>query len=396
MRKGELSRSLTRKDLPILWGVGFVGLVVSTFLCTSDYPVGCGLLLGMMFYPVGVCLHELGHACGATFMGGSIRYIQLGKQFKGKVPWRRRFLGFDWLLYSFPLSGFVVGDFYTTRYYRLRECVFVAAGPFVNLVLLLVGVALSYQVRLESWSAVNVGLILANAIILFYSIPPRNVYLNGGLTPNDGLLFYQTICCKSEDIAKRVAASEMFRRIRAEGAEVRALSLSELLAKHETEPDNFAVLWSLVYRLGKTHDTRYVDFLLILIDNPMLKRDYVPYLLDTYLTRQLDQGPPDRPDVTDRFSSRLLADEDSISTRGTRGAVLIDLGRIAEGRAMLDEVLTKSTSDLDKVYSRVFLALADKHEGDLDAARQHAEAASKLNVPCPARARIADLFAPPI
>jgi len=60
---------------------------------------------------------------------------------------------------------------------------------------------------------------------------------------------------------------------------------------------------------------------------------------------------------------------------------------------MLEDVLVKTTSNIDKTHANIFLALAEKRRGRLDLARERAASAAKLDPTCPALNRVSDLLA---
>ncbi len=73
-----------------------------------------------------------------------------------------------------------------------------------------------------------------------------------------------------------------------------------------------------------------------------------------------------------RGIGQMLLDalDNSVTCLGTRGSVLIDIGRIKEGRAILEEVLAKTESTIDKCYSHVVLAQAEEKGGNRKRATQ--------------------------
>jgi len=175
--------------------------------------------------------------------------------------------------------------------------------------------------------------------------------------------------------------------------EIEVMSISELEAKHGADPANSPVLMILIGKLREIYDPRHLDYLLKLIELPMSKEVIVEFI-DAGITQQLNQGPFDRPEIMDQLSQRLLALDDTVSTRGTRGSVLVDLGRTDEGYAMLQDVIWKTESEFDKVYVHIFLALVQKQRGNTPAAREHAHEARKFGPDCPALQRVADLLEP--
>jgi predicted Zn-dependent protease len=95
----------------------------------------------------------------------------------------------------------------------------------------------------------------------------------------------------------------------------------------------------------------------------------------------------------DQLSQELIAaNPGNISVMGTRGSILVDIGQIDEGKAMLIQVLEKTESLFDKSYTNIFLALAEKKQGNLEMARDYAERSAKLGPNCLALKRVSDLL----
>ncbi len=67
----------------------------------------------------------------------------------------------------------------------------------------------------------------------------------------------------------------------------------------------------------------------------------------------------------DTWSQEALASApETITLKGTRGSVLVELGRSAEGEALLQEVWATSGSEVDAAISAFYLGVAAKHRGD--------------------------------
>lgn len=68
--------------------------------------------------------------------------------------------------------------------------------------------------------------------------------------------------------------------------------------------------------------------------------------------------------VADDYSQRALdLLPEGITLRGTRGAILIEMGRIEEGSVMLEEVFNRTESEADKMICAFYLALANRKLG---------------------------------
>jgi len=396
----ETRRRLRRRNRNWLLLVG-IGIALTTYYTLAHkYPtpvVGGSFLI---FYLLGVILHELGHATAALAAGGAVDYVTLGRRIQDQKPWRIRFLGLRWYLYGLTASGAVHSVFYSTNHYRLRQCFVIAMGPAVNLVLLVLGCVLMTMVPddadggLDPTRAAVFGLIAANIYLLFQSVPPRQLRGVGQATANDGLLFWRTLWYSDSEVKQIVDYAQSTRDMKLSAATAEDMSVDELLANHKREPHNLAYLWYLVQSLHEMDDARYSEFVLKLVELPKLSTNTLVSIIDTYLTWQIQHGPPDQPEAADRLSRKLLELDDCITTRGTRGSVLVDLGRLEEGKAILQDVLGCTRSTIDSAYANIFLALAAKSEGNPKGAREYAQAARKFDPTCPALKRVVNLLKP--
>jgi hypothetical protein len=373
--------------------VVLLAVATAVFFYANDYPTVEILFSILISYALGVFVHELGHALAAVLTGGTVDCIRLGQRSKDSKPWQVHFLGMKWYIYSLPMSGDVHSLFYTTQFYRLRSCFVIVMGPFTNMALLLGAFWLIEMFPTGHPSRILLGCMIANGCILLYNVWPRNIRSYGLTTPNDGLLLWQTINYSDDETQRFVENAKQVRSSNENSILAKKLSIPELLTKHEAEPTHLIFLWYLTEKLRLAKDPRYLNFLLKLLEL-RIPEQTAGELIDAGLTGQLHQGAPKQPDVVDQLSQRLLKIDDCLSTRGTRGSVLIDLGRIEEGKTMLEDVLIKTTSTIDKTYANIFLALAEKQQGNIALAREHAQKAANIDPACPALKRVSDLLAP--
>ena len=78
----------------------------------------------------------------------------------------------------------------------------------------------------------------------------------------------------------------------------------------------------------------------------------------------LKGGPSIFLPEADAWSQEMLALEpDTVTFQGTRGSVLVELGRFNEGEALLREVWATSASETDAAISAFYLGVAAKHHG---------------------------------
>src|SRR5439155_26562770 len=67
------------------------------------------------------------------------------------------------------------------------------------------------------------------------------------------------------------------------------------------------------------------------------------------------------------------------NTGGTRGCVLVLLGQVEEGKALLEEAMRDLDEADPKAFCACFLAVAAARQGRLEEARAYVEAAEKLD-----------------
>jgi predicted Zn-dependent protease len=66
----------------------------------------------------------------------------------------------------------------------------------------------------------------------------------------------------------------------------------------------------------------------------------------------------------------LEAAPDRIALRGTKGSLLVELGRVEEGVSILEEVYKGSRSEMDQGIAALYLAIAAQNSGDTKGARR--------------------------
>lgn len=365
------------------------------FALTYDYPALTFLCAAVFFYLPALCVHELGHAISAVCLGGRVHHITLGQRPNTALsPRKIRLLGFDWHLYSTAFCGAVYSSLYSKHFYRLRRCLVIIAGPGANL---FAGAPAFYLIdfgHFTRFTPLPITWLFINIYLAFTSFSPVEMRPTEGGLKRDISVIWKTLFLSDKEIQEFVQSAALTRAYLERSTEIEALTLPQLLILHESDPQNAALLCHVFHRMQKETDSRQGDYLQKLAILPSLPRAYAIQVIDGYITHQLALGPPTQPEPTAQLSAQLLDWTDTLTHRGTRGSVLVDLGRIEEGQIMLKDVLIKTTSTVDKTYANIFLALAEKQQGHLDLARDYAAKAAKIDPHCPALRRVADLLPP--
>lgn len=101
-----------------------------------------------------------------------------------------------------------------------------------------------------------------------------------------------------------------------------------------------------------------------------LMREEELLILDLLITDALLHGDPRLRPRLDEWSQRALEMAPEIATlHGSRGAALVELGRLAEGKALLEPLLTTDRASYDALLSHIFLARAEGALGNVERAR---------------------------
>jgi predicted Zn-dependent protease len=110
--------------------------------------------------------------------------------------------------------------------------------------------------------------------------------------------------------------------------------------------------------------------LLCELDHGGLMREEELLVLDALITDAVLQGDPQMRMRLEEWSRRAVEMGPDIATlRGSRGAALVELGRAAEGKALLELLLAADPTSFDALLSHVFLARAEGALGNMERAR---------------------------
>ena len=140
------------------------------------------------------------------------------------------------------------------------------------------------------------------------------------------------------------------------------------------------ILYQLSYSDRFTDEEACRDFreaMLRELEGGDLAREEKMLVLDALVTDGLISGDPAVCPRLDEWSEQALALGPELPTLlGSRGAVLVELGRYEEGKALLAPLVASSPAQsFDSFMSHAFLARAERALGDEAVARQFADVA---------------------
>ena len=233
-------------------------------------------------------------------------------------------------------------------------------------------------------------LILQLAFTVYSSAYPAWDEIGGAPQPNDALQIVLHWKNRGEKLGRTQFFADIaqYNEIALAGDNAKAETvLDALVAKYPKEPDLQLLSSGKLAAKGRYSEARAI------VDE-MLKQEPLAaatraHYIDHLITLFLNYGIAEWATEIDRWSyGALLASPNSVTLRGTRGSVLAELGRNAEARALLAEVLADTDSTIDRVFCHTYLAWLDAQAGKRDSARRHLKEAKALALPLPALERI--------
>ena len=293
--------------------------------------VWLGACLLMYLLPL---LHELGHAVVGSLLHMRVEGIIVGG---GREVLRTRFVGLSVSICVRPLQG--LANVYP-RGHRLlcaRQFFMVLAGPAVDLSVLAVVPIMDVHFGLPSYptstathgiSMLLYAIFVFEAQFLIYGLWPREYYRGGRKRWTDGYWLW-TILFSHKTVH---------------------IALQSSTADFHCRQGNFSKARDLYRQMLHEKD---------------LKTEERTHILDAVACLPIFYDCPQFLNEADECSMQALEiSPSSLTLKGTRGSILIYLGRIAEGRALLEEVWKQSPSDVDRAICACHLALASSLEGD--------------------------------
>jgi hypothetical protein len=358
--RNQISRLARRAETALFLCLA-VALICAAVL-DGDYwifGISASLALGMV---AGLACHELGHTLFAVLLSLPIRVISIGF---GPVLWRGRIGETHFQLHAMPLSGYV-GCYPQPVVRMLPSLLFLVGGVLGNVALVgLVGAV--FKARVLSDAALDgLGLIvLVQYFIIVLSLAPYWTTVDGLRVGSDGMQLWQLVAgpWRGPTQVGLLYAAMLDRYGGADRAPLRRANAR--LIYQMLRPDRRD-------DIGARRD--FQDAVQRELSRGALSREETIMALDALVTSGLMYRDPALRAHLDAWSQEALRLGPDIATlRGSRGAVLVELGRYQEGKALLLPLVDAQPGDsFDTFMSCVSLAHAEHAMGNVAAARAFA------------------------
>lgn len=306
------------------------------------------LLLIILSYIAGVVVHEFGHAVCGRLVGIPIGLVSIGDGPR-LLHFKIRNTSFD--INAYPMCGFCrPTEPWMDRGWR--SVFFGLGGALGNLALIamLFAFEASGIATGDTWSVIGLLIFVQCWIIAFCIVPMRGTDQIGLRSANDGYLLWTLLHGKAS--AGTTFMEQAMARYTPAGAVPEPLTdAGRVLANSIMRPDR----WTDATIRRDCH-TQMVAAL----ERGGLSATEEMAVLDGLINEWFQHGDAELTRHVERWSERLITLGPDIDTvQGTRGGVLVSLGRYSEGQALLLSLRARlKSADFDRVMTEVLLARA--------------------------------------
>ena len=348
------------------------------------------VLLNLFFFQIALILsilpHELAHAYVAKKIGWRVFKIYVGF---GKTLFKRNLFGFETEFRAIPLGGLVLAAPRDKSHFRPKLFAFALAGPVANVLLLL---GSSIAVRTSPEGFVSLGhqcaplemFVFANLVIVIENLLPRIFVTPLGQLASDGKQLLQALRKDPDRAAQSHAGGFIL-----EGAvcyekgqyEVARSWFEKGLLEY---PDNIQLLlWNGNSLLALQSFEKARNAYVALLPRVQAERSLRPIILNNIAYVNAVLATSELLVEADNYSEqamKTLAWHPSI--RGTRGAVLLELGKFEEAMPLLRQAMQEHETRNNKAQNACWLAIAEAKRGNLGAGKKLLDEARTLDSTC--------------
>jgi hypothetical protein len=375
---------VTPRQRSVLSGLGvLLGFVLVTWGLSSRQGTlgwaGSQILWFLVIFLVVIPIHELGHAVAGLLVGHRIRSVVIGV---GPPLLAFDLAGVAIRINLLPLGGLTMGTPRASGWLRLRLWIFAAGGPAANVALCYVLQRLyghDAAVTVEQHRLASVAASASWTVLVLNLIP----FKTGEGQGSDGHSLLTIPFWKRPQIEEARLTVE-------------ALPLIEALQRHDIDTaaplaealqERFPERRLVASWMGSVrhHQGRHQEAI-VLWRQALAQATHprqVAFLKNNIAFAELVLGDPEAFAEADAFSAAALAAHPELTPFvGTRGAVLVRLGRAAEALPLLRRATAAQTPARSQAYNRASLASALAMLGRTAEARQELDEARRMNPAC--------------
>jgi hypothetical protein len=350
-------------------------------------------VIGWMVSYLLIVIHESGHLLAARLVGIEIARVTIGH-------WRK-LASFSVgktqvFLRAAPSSGYVMPKPVLTRKPTAAIVLFVLGGVLAEGAVVALALARTPPPQIATLGElvvvfVRINVIWIGAYQVIFNLLPGQGWLGGTKVATDGMLLLQLW----QNRGNRAAEDQMLRELQGiedlKQAGQYDAAIGKATALMNVHPKNLE-LRKFVASLHSSHgDWREAERMLReMLQEPPDSKSRTAELLDLLACLPLYTGCMDLLAEADAWTTEALNHvPNAITLKGTRGGVLVELGRLDEGIAMLNDVMKWSECPVDHAISAAYLAKAHAARENFGEARRWLAKAESIEPKHPVITRIA-------
>ncbi|ABA19778.1 hypothetical protein Ava_0152 [Trichormus variabilis ATCC 29413] len=246
------------------------------------------------------------------------------------------------------------------------------AGPVVNgcfcLFFSLVYTYYISHLQFPGYLSIVGFLVYVEFFLFAENLLPMDVNSYGRVISNDGKGFIDALTKTEQQFIQTILGLDRY---------INKEHLSGDLFNNDLEI--LQVLYKAHGEFNKHNFSQVIDLLEPILDYPdILTRDKL-YIIDTLASIIINHGEKQYLDKANKWSEQAMELASDIKTiQGTRGAILVELGRYSEGKEILLPLTEVGNEAIDIAVSCCYIAKADYYLGNDDQVKDWLNKAEKI------------------
>ncbi len=362
----------------------FISSVIASFLDGKPFrPVITNTLFIYLSFSFFILPHELAHAFTAKLMGLKVFKVLIGK---GPRIFKTSILGFPLDFRMLQSGGLMFSASDSEAHYKLRSFFTVFAGPFAHIILFFIFFSINgfsfNPSNFSSYFSLLDNLMIANIIMFILNIIPFNASTVFGKIANDGLSLWNMFFEKSDDLKEKILvhynSMVILDHIYSGNFNKAEVECKEALEAFQDNISLLSLLDVIAIRTSKFEEAKEISSTILKRDD--LDEKLVPMIKNNLAYSSTLIGTPELLVEADRLSQEAIEASPTIAAiKGTRGAVLTELGKYEAAISYLEQAQFESYRSADRASNLAYLSIAYKRKGGHKKAEMLLEKVKKLD-----------------
>jgi len=361
------------EDSELIPGLIAILIMGVYFIIRSDHHPNISIVFNLFLFSIflylNIYIHEMGHFVAAYISGIKVYSIQIGS---GNIIWHQKIFNINFDLTDKINGGYTLISNVPLNHQKIRIWIMTAGGIglqfiFLLLIILLFGFS---PVNFLGKNGVNFtsAFILSNLLMIILNLIPTSIKIYDHKIPNDGKKLFTLPFWKTDDIQKLLQVNKFYEANKY--FELKEYLKSEIaykkLISQAFDMPAITINLALVY-IKELKFQEAIDELISFDhhNNSFLEAFKLNNLAWAYLLL----GGKEAIEKANEYSATSMKLHGELnSMKGTRGCILIEMGKIEQGISILNEIVNINRPIQQKTNTPInlaYLALAYHLLGDI-------------------------------